>query len=132
MDRGTPAFEAFAEKYKAKSGGEEPSDGLWEAASYDQWVMFALAIERAKSTEGPKIAKAVPEIANPPGKQCYLLKECLALVKDGQDIDYYGASGSNDINEQGDLASPRFTTTELKGGEFVSGEEFELDPSLSE
>ena len=132
MDRSTPAFKAFAEKYKAKSGGEEPSDGLWEAASYDQWVMFALAIEQAKSTEGAKIAAAVPEIANPPGKQCYLYKECLDLVKKGEDIDYYGASGSNDINDQGDLASPRFTTTELKGGEFVSGEEFDLDPSLSE
>ena len=132
MDRSTPAFKAFAEKYKAKSGGEEPSDGLWEAASYDQWVMFALAIEKAKSTDGAKIAAAVPEIANAPGKKCYLYKECLALVKKGQEIDYYGASGANDLNDDGDLASPRFTTTELKGGEFVSGEAFDLDPSLSE
>ena len=132
MDRTTPAWEDFTAKYQEKSGGEEPSDGLWEAASYDQWIAFALAIEKAGSTDGPAIAAAVPEILNAPGEKCYLLKECLALLKEGKDINYHGASGDNDINDDGDLASPRFTTTELKGGEFVSGEEFNLDPSLSE
>jgi branched-chain amino acid transport system substrate-binding protein len=131
MDTSTPAYESFAEKYKEKSGGNEPSDGLWEAASFDQWIMAALAIEKAKSTEGAKIAAAVPEIANAPGTKCYRYKECLDLVKKGEDIDYYGASGANDLNDDGDLASPRFTTTELTGGEFVSGEAFNLDPSLT-
>ena len=131
MDTSTPAFESFAEKYKEKSGGEAPSDGLWEAASFDQWIMAALAMEKAKSTDGAKIAAAVPEIANAPGTKCYRYKECLDLIKKGEEIDYYGASGSNDLNADGDLASPRFTTTELKGGEFVSGEAFNLDPELT-
>jgi branched-chain amino acid transport system substrate-binding protein len=132
MDRSTPAWDAFAEKYKAKSGGEEPSDGLWEAASYDQWVMLALAITKANSTEGPKIAAAVPEISNAPGEKCFSYKDCLALLADGKEIDYHGASGANDLNEEGDLASPRFTTTVIEGGEFVSGDAFDLDPTLGE
>lgn len=131
MDTTTPAYKSFAEKYKEKSGGKEPSDGLWEAASFDQWIMAALAIEKAKSTDGAKIAAAVPEISNAPGTKCYRYKECLDLIKKGEEIDYYGASGANDLNDDGDLASPRFTTTELKGGEFVSGEAFNLDPSLT-
>jgi branched-chain amino acid transport system substrate-binding protein len=113
-------------------GGEDPPHGLWEAASYDQWIMSALAIAKADSLEGAKIAAAMPEIANAPGEKCFHYKECLALIKEGKEIDYHGASGANDLNDDGDLAMPRFTTTIVKGGEFVSGEAFNLDPSLSE
>lgn len=130
MDRSTPAWDDFAAKYKEKSGNE-PSDGLWEAASYDQWIALALAITKANSTDGAKIAAAVPEVLNAPGEKCYSYKECLALLEAGKDINYHGASGDNDLNDQGDLASPRFAVTELKGGEWVSGGEFDLDPSLS-
>jgi hypothetical protein len=74
----------------------------------------------------------VPEISNAPGEKCFSYKDCLALLADGKEIDYHGASGANDLNEEGDLASPRFTTTVIEGGEFVSGDAFDLDPTLGE
>ena len=36
------------------------------------------------------------------GEKCTSFKDCLALLKDGKDIDYDGVSGPVEFNEKGD------------------------------
>jgi branched-chain amino acid transport system substrate-binding protein len=130
MDRESEAFKSFAERYKAKTG-EDPSDGFWESAWYDQWIVLALAMTSAKSTDGAAVAPKIKEVVNAPGKECFAYADCIKLLGAGEDIDYHGATGSLELNAAGDLAEPGFTNTTPKGGKWVSEGAFNLDPALA-
>jgi branched-chain amino acid transport system substrate-binding protein len=129
MDRSSPAFENFAEKYEAEVG-EAPSDGYYQSAYYDEWIIHALAITAADSTDGQATAEMFPKVTNAPGTKCYRYDECVKLLKAGEDINYHGASGDLDFNDKGDQASPNFSLVEAKGGEWTPVSEFALDPTL--
>ncbi|PJN96707.1 branched-chain amino acid ABC transporter substrate-binding protein, partial [Amaricoccus sp. HAR-UPW-R2A-40] len=65
------------------------------AESYDAAALIALAIQKAGSTEGAKIAEAVTEVANGPGEPINVgeLAKGLEILKSGGDVDYVGATG---------------------------------------
>jgi branched-chain amino acid transport system substrate-binding protein len=129
FDKETPAYERFAEQLEEKQG-EPPSEGLGEPLNFDSFILLGLAIEAAGSTEGAEVDAAIPEVANPGGKECYLYEECLKLLKDGEEIDYYGASSSLDFNENGNLEAPPIAEIQLVDGEWTAVETIELDPEL--
>jgi branched-chain amino acid transport system substrate-binding protein len=128
-DISTPAYESYAERFEAKTG-EAPSPGLYDANQYDQYVLLALAITAAGSTEGPAVAAAIPEVANPDGTVVYSYADGVAELEAGNDIDYHGASSSLDFNEFGNLASPVFGEQAIVDGAWAQQREVELDASL--
>jgi len=68
--------------------------------SYDATIMTALAAETAKSDNGEALAKELVNISRD-GEKCETYEDCLALIKDGKDIDYDGVSGPVDLNDSG-------------------------------
>ena len=88
--------------------------------SYDATVMTALAAEAAKNDSGEAIASELIKVSRD-GEECTTFADCVALIKDGTDIDYNGVSGPVDLNDTG---SPSKATI----GIF----EYAADNSLSE
>jgi len=74
---------------------------------YDSVILLALAIEKAGSLDDRvAIRDALYSVSAPPG-EAYgpgQLAEALEAVRNGRDIDYTGASGTFDIDDNGDTA----------------------------
>ncbi|MEE8471042.1 MAG: amino acid ABC transporter substrate-binding protein, partial [Dehalococcoidia bacterium] len=92
--------------------------------TYDAVVLIAQAAEKAgTTTDSAAIRDALRDVANPPGEVvgpgADSIKRAFELIAAGEDINYEGAGGSQDFDENGDV----FTTIEIwkiEGGEIVS------------
>jgi len=69
--------------------------------SYDATIVVALAAQAAGSDAGEAIATKMQDVTSG-GTKCTSFADCLALLEDGEDIDYDGVSGPIEFNEQGD------------------------------
>lgn len=128
-DTSSPAYESYAARYEERTG-EQPSSGLYDANQYDQYIVLALAITAAGSTDGAAVAAKIPEILNGPGTVVYTYADGVAALEAGEDIDYHGASSGLDVNEFGNLASPVFGEQNIVGGAWTQVAEVALDESL--
>jgi len=68
--------------------------------AYDAVVMSALAATAAGDDSGEAIASELINVSKD-GTACTTYEECVALVEDGEDIDYTGVSGPCDMNDTG-------------------------------
>jgi branched-chain amino acid transport system substrate-binding protein len=128
-DTQSPAFESYAPRFEAITG-EAPTAGLYDANQYDQYIILALAITAAGSTDGGAVAAEITELLNPPGTTVYSFAEGVAALEAGEDVDYHGASSSLDVNEFGNLAGPTFGEQNIVDGEWTQVSTVELDSSL--
>jgi neutral amino acid transport system substrate-binding protein len=71
--------------------------------SWDATVLLMLAAESAKANTGEGIKSKLREVATAPGKEVSDPCEALKLIKAGEDINYQGASGNVDLDENGDV-----------------------------
>ncbi|NQV06232.1 amino acid ABC transporter substrate-binding protein [bacterium] len=69
--------------------------------TYDLGIMTALAIEAGGSVNAADWAPAMQAVANAPGTLCYTYPECLALIRSGEEIDYYGVTGPESYSAGG-------------------------------
>ena len=101
---GTQAYIAFKKAYQAKFGKLLP-EATYIDTQYDATMLLALAIQKAGSTEGKAIRDALREVANPPGIDIAPGEwaKAVAALKEGQDIDYVGASGTVDLDQHGEV-----------------------------
>lgn len=97
---GGPALEAFREKYR-QAFNREPS--VFDPNTWDATALLVLAAEAAQDTTGPAIQDQLPAIANAPGEEVTDVCEALSLLRAGKSINYQGASGTVDLNQQGDV-----------------------------
>ena len=74
--------------------------------AYDAVVSLALAIQKAGTTSGPEVIKAMKHVTNPPGATCSTYASCLAIVKSGKDANYDGASGDLNYNQYNNVFGP--------------------------
>lgn len=125
----SPTYQSYAPRYEAL-WGEPPNTGLGDANHYDQFIILALAIAKAGSTDGAAIAAAIPEVTSPPGKAVYSYAEGLEAIEAGEDVDFYGATTNVDLNEYGSLARPLFSELQILDGAWESVALVELDESL--
>ena len=93
-------------------------------------VLIALAAEKAgTTTDSAKIRDALRSVANAPGEKVGpgvdSIKRALELIQAGQDVNYEGAGGSQDFDENGDVIST-IEIWKIEGGEIVSTDRFEL------
>ena len=101
-DTSSLAFKEW-EKYANTAGLESNASFLPNA--YDAAFLIGLAIEKAGSTDLEKIAKSLREVANSPGEKILpgQWEKAKALISSGESIDYIGASGKIEFDENGDL-----------------------------
>lgn len=118
------AYTLFRNAYEEKYGEIPPKPYI--DTSYDALMIVALALEAAGSTEGIAVRDAMREVANAPGIEIKPGEWAKAVdaIANGEDIDYVGASGSLDFDENGDVAGS-FAHWEIQGGEIVTVEVFE-------
>jgi neutral amino acid transport system substrate-binding protein len=75
----------------------------YAAHSWDAAALLALAAEAAKTNSGEGIKTKMREVANAPGEEVGNVCKALELLRQGKDINYQGASGNVDIDENGDV-----------------------------
>ncbi|WP_235666410.1 ABC transporter substrate-binding protein [Mycolicibacterium chitae] len=127
----SPAYISFAERFN-EATGYAPSPGVYDANQYDQYIALALAITKAQSTEGAAIAEAIPQVLNSGGTVVYSYADGVRELEAGNEINYDGASGSLELNEYGNLASPLFGEQFIIDGAWQQVGTLKLDPELRE
>ena len=94
----------FAQAYEAEFGELPPLPYIDSA--YDAAMIMALAIEQAGSTDGAAIRDAIREVAGGPGEVILPgeFAKAKELIAAGTDINYEGAAGSHEFDENGDVS----------------------------
>lgn len=129
-DFDSPAYATFAAHHE-KSAGYGPPTGFYETNQYDQYIILALAMTAAGSTDGEKINEQIPNVVNSPGAKVYNYPDGVAALERGEDIDYDGASSDLQLNEYGNIVSPRMSVRHIVDGEYEERETITRDPSLT-
>ena len=93
---------------------------LYAAQAYDATFLLALAMEKKGNAEREGMSEALRAVAGPPGMHVYAGEwdKALAALKQGEDINYEGAAGSQDFDENGDVAGVIIEVT-VQGGQLV-------------
>jgi hypothetical protein len=100
----TPAWEFFSELWESTPhSAPEDADptGLYHFSTYDLLVQTALAVEYGGSYNASDWAPAMHEVGDAPGEVCYTYADCLALIREGEDIDYEGITGTGTYTDGG-------------------------------
>ncbi|MGB3554700.1 MAG: ABC transporter substrate-binding protein, partial [Jannaschia sp.] len=109
-------------EYLAEAGLEDTGSVQhpFGTAGRDQMTTLLLAIEKAGATDGPSVAKAVWEVTTGEGKtEVFNLADGLEALRAGEEINYSGASGSIEFDEEGMVLGRDFQLSEIEGGEDV-------------
>lgn len=116
-DPESASYKSFAEAYKAAFNHDRIPP--FTETTYDASMAIALALAKAvadgatdaSEITGRVLADNLRPIGNPPGEEIIAgtqadITKALQLLKDGQDIQYTGAGGSVDFDENGDVKTP--------------------------
>ena len=124
---GTPESDAFRilRKLYEERFGQLPTNPFI-GETFDAFVLLAFAIEKAGLNEGPAIRDALREVANPPGEKVGPgdVRRALELIRNGEDIDYEGVAGSQNIDANGDVSNA-IEIWRIEGGQITSTGRFE-------
>ena len=101
--KGTLPGVVAGDEFKARLTAMKPdlTEFAYSPESYDATILVALAAQAAGDDAGESIASKMQEVSEG-GTPCESFKDCLALLKDGKDIDYNGVSGPVEFNDKGD------------------------------
>jgi len=115
----TDSYVIFNADYRAEYGVLPPLPFITNA--YDGTAVIGLAAFACKVKGMPITSKNIRDnlrkVANPPGEviQCGEFKKAFELLDQGKDINYEGAAGSVDFDENGDVVTPIEIWRYLKG-----------------
>lgn len=93
-------LEAFSKLWESKKGAPPAP---YTPHAWDATALLVLAAQAAKQNTGVGIASKIREVSNSPGTEVSDVCEALKLLKDGKKINYQGASGKVDIDQNGDV-----------------------------
>ena len=124
---GRPEKTVFEDSYLSAYG--YPVSHPFMAEHYDATVLIALAAAKAGSTtDATAIRDALRDVANAPGEIVGPGRDgifkAFSLIAEGKDINYEGASGIVDLDENGDVFGP-IEIWMVENGEIVSTGRFE-------
>ncbi len=99
-----PAQATLHELFNAEFG--EGADKPFVDQTYDATFLTLLAVAAAGSTDRGAMAEALRMVASAPGEKVGPgeWEKAVALLAEGKDIDYDGAGGAYDFDENGDVA----------------------------
>jgi ABC-type branched-subunit amino acid transport system substrate-binding protein len=126
----------FDEAYEAEYGSLYQVPFVREA--YDAVMAIALAAEAAQSTDGTEIRDQLREIGNAPGELVAAppegIADALEAVRNGEDIDYSGASGSVEWDDSGDvlLGAIEVWSIDAASQKFVTERAYRVDLETEE
>jgi len=120
------AAQAFDKAYEAAGG---PDRQTFDAQNFDAVVLCYLAAVAAGSTDGKDMAAELQNVSGPGGDKYTFeqLPEAIEALQNGDDIDYEGASGPVDLNEDGDPTSGVYDIYRYKGGELEIYDELPVE-----
>lgn len=99
--------------------------------TYDAVVAIALAAEKAKSTDSTRIRDALRDVANAPGVTIGAgpdeVRRAFELVRAGQDIDYQGATGAVEFDQNGDISLGAIAIWRIEGDRWVTERTVKVD-----
>ncbi len=107
--------------------GKDAFEALWDSEetifvpnSYDAVYLLALAMQQKGSSTREGLSAALRAVSSPPGIEIYPgeWKKAVAALSEGQDINYEGASGSHDFDENGDVDG-LIIESKVEGGKIV-------------
>jgi ABC-type branched-subunit amino acid transport system substrate-binding protein len=109
------AAQAFDRLYSQAPGPERET---FDAQNFDAVTLCYLAAVAAGSTEGADMAEQIVNVSGPGGTEFTWeeLPQAIAALQDGEDIDYTGASGPVDLNEDGDPTAGVYDVFEFQNG----------------
>jgi ABC-type branched-subunit amino acid transport system substrate-binding protein len=110
------ASEAFDTLYTDAPGPERQT---FDAQNFDAVILCYLAAVAAGSTEGADMAGELRDVTGPGGDKYTFeqLPDAIRALQDGNDIDYEGASGPVDLNEDGDPTAGVYDLFRYRNGE---------------
>lgn len=119
------ATTAFDSLFKEAPGAAR---NLFDAPTFDDVILCYLAAVSAGSSDGEQIAEAIVDVTGPPGAKFTFeqLPQAIDALEEGKDIDYEGASGPVDWDENGDLSRYIYDVSEFKGGQLVKVDTVEV------
>ena len=112
-----PGKNVFADEMKSLS--LDPN-AIFAAQAYDAAFLIALAIEENGSTDSEGLVAALRKVSSAPG-EIVLPGEwdkAKALIAEGKDINFEGASGNHEFDENGDVAGQIVEMT-VRDGQFI-------------
>jgi branched-chain amino acid transport system substrate-binding protein len=122
-DTDSEAYKTFAEAYSAAYAdeGHDPA-GPYVANSYDAAFLLALAIEHAGGTERANLSTSLRAVASAPGEPILPGEwaKAVELIAAGEEIDYQGAGGDQDFDENGDVKGHYTRRVVSEEGAFVT------------
>ncbi|SDM08712.1 ABC-type branched-chain amino acid transport system, substrate-binding protein [Modicisalibacter muralis] len=106
----SPGYENFSKAY------DHQRIPPFTASAYDAAIAIGLATAAAiasgeEQLTGEVLRDHLRPVSNPPGKEITggsqeAITQAMKMIKEGQDINYAGASGAVDFDEQGDVVTP--------------------------
>ncbi|SCE78584.1 ABC transporter substrate-binding protein [Micromonospora chokoriensis] len=121
--KGTTPLVPLPEDFKNRLRTVNPAltDFVYSAESYDAVVIAVLAAQLAGSTDPAAIAKQIVAVTND-GQRCEDPASCLALARNGQDIEYRGVSLSRaGFTDKGEPATASYATLTFDGQQINDG-----------
>ena len=114
QDPASPGYENFSKAYKAMFDHQRIPP--FTASAYDAAIAIGLATAEAiasgeEQLTGDVLRDHLRPVSNPPGEEITggtqeAITQAMTMIKEGQDINYAGASGTVDFDEQGDVVTP--------------------------
>jgi ABC-type branched-subunit amino acid transport system substrate-binding protein len=114
---------------KLYEGAPGPPRNLFDSTTFDDVILCYLAAVAAGSSDGDAIADAIVDVTGPGGTTYTFeqLPQAIEALEKGEDIDYEGASGPIDWDENGDLSRYIYDVSEFKGGKLVKLDTVEVE-----
>ncbi|WP_440765186.1 ABC transporter substrate-binding protein [Natronorubrum sp. DTA7] len=113
-----PGADAFADMYEEEFDAEP---AVFNSHAYDAAAVITLATVAAGGDEadGTAIRDNIREIANPNGTEVdpTNLDEAVAMVADGEEINYEGASSPVNFDDNGDMMAVTYDVMRFQDGE---------------
>ena len=114
----SPAYKQYLDEVGLEDTGDVQHP--FGTAGRDQITALLLAMEKAQATDGPSVAQGVWDVTTGAGKtEVYNLADGLEALRAGEEINYSGASGSIEFDEEGMVLGRDFQLAEIRDGEDV-------------
>lgn len=107
-----PQVDAFTEMYEEEY---DRSPGVFTAQAYDATAVLILANVAAGDNDGTAVRDNIREVANPEGEVVgpENLAEGIAMVADGEEVQYEGASSDVNFDDNGDMQAVTYEIFEF-------------------
>ena len=125
---GSPDDGEASKAFETLYVGSDPKDvdrQTFDAQQFDATILCYLAAVSAGSTDGQEMADALVDLTAPGGTEYtwQQLPEMIEALQNGDDIDYTGASGALDLDENGDATAGVYDIYQYTNGALeITGE----------